>query len=73
MFHKDLHGVTVSDEAGDTPKEFHGIVFGNPPEAGSDQTTTVLVVVDDASNGFGWPVGTTVAPLKHLGDGKYGA
>lgn len=71
LHHDDMQKVVVSDEAGETPVMFHGFRLG--PEPQGDATVPVAVFVTGES-GFGWPAGgCTVQPLKHLGDGKYGA
>lgn len=70
--HRHAQFVTVSDEReGEALRHFGGVRFGDQPAEG--ETATVLVAVDNADNGFGWPVGAIVQPLKHLGDNVYGA
>ena len=63
--------VTVSDFAGDSPKEFVGIALAD--SAGVGSTIPVQVNVTDADNGFGWPVGTSVQHLKEVEEGTFGA
>lgn len=67
----DLDFVTVSDEADDGPTMFHGLRLG--PEPQGDDTVPVAVFVTKNS-GFGWPaMQMAIQPLKHLGNGRYGA
>lgn len=64
--------VTVSDERdGGALRHFWAVRLGGEPEG--DELVWCAVYVTDGDNGFGWPIGVAMEPLKHLGNGFYGA